>query len=301
MFREYAVEPCASDDPRDIASCLKAFSIFEGRVLVCLPRKWKRELWDHINQLKLQPVEKKRLETLIDRVDKEHGFIRRGGSFDSEKSWVENALTAHSSQPFSWIITRDPLDTNEKIVDFHHAENKCFDSVRMKTCPRTAENIANTLASLLRGAKRIVIADPHFNPAQSKWWKVMRTIRDKVENPSIEFEYHFAYATTQLERHQFKEAADRYRDQYLNPGEVVEFCGWDTPRGPTFHDRFLLTEKAGVGSTYGFDGGRVEDETRLDILDRSTYESTCQKFDKSHSPENHPNGWVLKYSLPISG
>ncbi len=145
------------------------------------------------------------------------------------------------------------------------------------------------------------IADPHFDPAKRKWWKVIRALRDKIENPSIEFEYHFAYATTGLERHQFEGAAARSRDQYLNPGEVVEFCGWETPRGPKFHDRFLLTEKVGVGSTYGFDEGQVGDETRLDILDRPTYESTYQIFDKSHSPENHPNGWVLKYSLPIYG
>ena len=301
MFREYAVEPCVSDDPRDIASCLKEFSIFEGRMLACVPGKWKRAFWKHINQQDLRPLEKKILEHAIEKVQKQHGFLKRGVSFDPDQSWVENALTADSLQPFSWIITRDPSNANEKIVDFSHAGDKCFDPVRMKTVPRTAENIANTLVGLLRGAKRVVIADPHFDPAKHKWWKVIRALRDKIENPSIEFEYHFDYATTELERHQFEEVAARFRVEYLNPGEVVEFCGWETARGTKFHDRFLLTEKAAVASSYGFDEGREGEETRLDILDRPAYESAYQIFDKSHFPEDHPNKWSLKYSLLISG
>jgi hypothetical protein len=88
----------------------------------------------------------------------------------------------------------------------------------------------------------------------------------------------------------------------LKPGQGVGFCAWQSDQGRrTFHDRYLLTDKPGVVSTYGFD--HVDDEvpTILSILNRAFWRECHADFDKNVSGVDQPKGWHLDYAVVIFG
>ena len=105
MLYEFALDPAAVAGWTSHAQgrlVKEAFRMGNGRVPACVPRRWRRMVWeafrgDDQNQ-------RLRIDVLISYLH-ERASGRRVGTWDAAISWLSNILVEHAREPFHAIVT----------------------------------------------------------------------------------------------------------------------------------------------------------------------------------------------------
>lgn len=113
MLFEYAVEPQAIGSSwQTFLYLIEKFGFDRGRLISRLPGKWEKKV---IQAAKEAGVPDIRMASIIERLrNAKLAVVDLNRPYDSEKSWIENALTEHGRAPFHAIIARQNLGGNER-------------------------------------------------------------------------------------------------------------------------------------------------------------------------------------------
>jgi hypothetical protein len=305
---EYAVEPAlvaqwARDGEVGLAG---QFGLDQRRVVSDFPRDWEGEVatalleefgYDAGDPDYLQASAF--LNALLAFMNAH--MIDRGLKLQQDRPWLDQALEVHAQEPFYAILTRTPVAGHSSVIT-----ETIVDQLRdarwylptVKSTAKTGGDLAATLAPLLRGATKIVVVDPFFDPRDPSYREVLTALLVSAAQlrgpgrsmPSVEIvtgvgEGRPDGGTIPVETQLANAAWNRceWAAQHLGPcipkGMQLTFqCAASFPDGDRLHNRFLLTDFAGASLPYGTQalGARVFDD--ISPLYQGQYEKRWRQF-----------------------
>lgn len=266
MFHEYAVEPTLLSSWDRTRFFLDALGPWKGRFLAKYPRHWKRMVH---RALDCPDVEKKRIVERLAKLDTRVFSARKSADYRGECSWLENATSEHSREPFRAIIALHALRTPH-VIDGTEVDDG-HDLWRVETgqlVRRRPEVFAQKLRLLLVASTRLMLIDPYFRADQPD--KTGPLIAFCRAAPSlVAVDVHFSdeprgYSACMND-------ASRVLPGLLPQGVKVKLHCWnERPGGARLHNRFLLTEIGGVQFGDGIETGTAGQEDRVSILDETS-------------------------------
>lgn len=284
IVREFSLDPAVFSDPEALREILTHCGIQKGRLLSGVPEKMQDELWRQIDGLGdvARQVAWEVLAMLQYRThdcagpwsravrDSDaqlayHGFLSSSAFADRELE----RRRVDPAKPFSSPV----FDTDSDEVD------------------RDPESLAEAIRPLLQTGREIRIVDPYFRPSNRRFVSVLeefarmarRTPFDR--SPRARFEIHTALGIDDGDRSAFSSAAsterqalDRSLARCPDLGRPL-VCVW---KKESFHDRYVLTEKAGVRFSVGVDAGtsqRGQARTAINLLKQKQLSEYWRRFD----------------------
>lgn len=270
MLFEYAVEPQAIGSSwQNFRYLIEKFGFDRGRLISRLPSKWEKSV---IKAAKEAGVPDIKMASIVERLrGAKLSVIDYGRSYNSERSWIDNALIEHNRAPFHAIIAQHSLAGNAAVLPVGDIdEQQPYMAVaQCRAVPRESVSIAEALSGFLRASSRIVFVDPFFDPYNARYKSTLRACLNvvKKKNPSATCEIHYRYhdnkpANTELE----KEAAKLFIGVIPDDLVVSVYCWRQKKGGADFHARYLLTDRGGVSVDAGFSAEGGHQTTDMHLL-----------------------------------
>lgn len=290
MLNEYAVDPSCIADWQNFRFLMGGFGVSNGRLISQFPKDWVKRVCGACENFSFMQRQKMEIELL--RI-KKHALARSGRSYDGSKMWIENAFQQHSNKPFDAVISANIPNAPDFFlaVDDIAPHSPLWAVEREKKVPRTVEDLANSVAPLLRISNRILFIDRMFHPAAERWRDVLaqmiKITCNGQESPPA-FEYHCGIEPDefgkpeQKRKTDFLEQCERYMLNILPPKTSLTITRWDRHhKGDFFHDRYVLTDKGGVRVGWGLDRGKTGETTDICLLDDTIYSQLWSAFQPS--------------------
>jgi hypothetical protein len=279
MIYEYALEPTLLNNWKDFKYLSEKFGYSRGRVISRYPRNWEKMVYDSLDQC--PPVEKAKIEIGLKRLKSElHSRFHEW----RDGSWLDNAISEHEKRPFRAIIaSHNPSDRGFILPEFDLSEDSepLWKVEIQRRILRTPEEMADCARLLLSCAQKIIFVDPHFNPKESRFRKpleeFLKVIAVRPHNfgrPVIE--YHTGDRSAGISS-VFKEECEKHLPKIIPVGLTVRFIRWQQDQ---LHNRFILTEKAGLQFGIGLDAHNEKPphEDTVSLLSEQTREKTWSEY-----------------------
>lgn len=308
MIYEYAVEPAlvARWAKDGIAGLAGQFGLDQRRVVSDLPTYWEGEvaaaLLEEFNYDAGHPsyLEANAFLNAILYFMTTH-VVSRGIGFQHDRPWLEQVLAVHAQEPFHAILARAPIHGQPAVVTDGIADrlrDERWYLPTVKPVAKTASDLASMLAPLLRGANKIVVVDPYFDPCNSAYREVLTALIKRAtesrgprrKKPELELivgvgEGQPNGGTLPVDTQSENLAKNQciWAAKYLAPCipkdmQLTFRCIANFPGGDRLHNRFVLTDFAGASLPYGTQalGPSVFDD--LSLLYQGQYEERWRQF-----------------------
>lgn len=287
MLNEYAVDPACLSDWQNFRFLIGGFGVSHGRLISQFPKDWAKRVYNVCENFSF--VQRQKMEIELLRI-KKCALARSGRSYDVSIEWIDNAIQQHANKQFAAIISNEIPHAPEFVlnVDDIAPHSPLWSIERERKIPRSAEDLASSLASLLRISNRILFIDRMFHPAAERWRDVLtqmiRITCNGQEQPPA-FEYHCGIEPEEFgkpeekRKSDFQEQCDRHLLKILPPKSSISITRWDRHhKGDFFHDRYVLTDKGGVRVGWGLDRGKLGETTDICLLDDTMYSQLWSSF-----------------------
>ena len=284
MIYEYALDPSLVVNWAVSATgrVVGQFGMDQRRLLSDFPKDWKGrtvgEFYKHFKYddtslefQNAQPAFEAYIQLLTDHT------VRRNRTIDESKSWFDAAVREHASHPFHAIMASHTGDGSCAAV----ITPNVIDDIRdgrwylptIASARKTAAEIAQAVAPLLKVANRIALVDPYFDPSEPRFLMTFMEMMKIAFGPSrcIGAWPSVSIMTNVYQAHRPRDgeftasqkanvAADlthkatQYLPEHVPKGAFVDFyCLENPPSGDSFHNRFVLTDVGGIIAPYGLD------------------------------------------------
>ncbi|MFQ5631188.1 MAG: hypothetical protein ACE5I1_20645, partial [bacterium] len=248
------------------------------------PKKWKRLVYEACSHC--GEIEKKKIEERLKDIDPK--LLATGRSYDPALSWLNNAETRHSFNPFHAIISNaNPRNQHEILVaDELDESNPLWDVPREIHIPRKADALSIRLAKLLQISTEILFVDPHFRPQQNRFRNTLQRFLAEAVN---------GHSKLQRIEYHLKEYPDESADNFKNNcktnlpsiiphGLEILIIRWrQKENGESLHARYVLTDRGGVRIDYGLPEGNEGETTDVSLLTHSLYLQRWADYQKETS------------------
>lgn len=228
-------------------------------------------------------------------------MISRGWRRNEDVTWLVQAEEVHQAEPFHAIlVSANPAGVPAFITEdiLQSPKDQRWYLPTVSSTAKTADDLAEHLEPLLRGASRLVIVDPYFDPRNESYRGVLATLIDRAIGlrgpgrtlPDVTLITGVAEdrpdgGTVDLESQMRNEAHNRceWAQQYLPAclpkGLSLTFlCVANFPDGDKLHNRFVLTDFAGASLPYGTQalGAQVFDD--ISPLFKGQYQKRWRQY-----------------------
>lgn len=308
MIYEYALEPELVVTWGDRERCGYFIDKFgfdrqgeaTGRVISQYPEDWQERVKETLKETPLTVIEKKRIEELLKHITKKQPKVTRfytSISWDSEKSWLENAEAEqeNTSRPFHAILAcENPRGIQNVIlgdsiypIEPGDRPSPLWHESRSRIICRSADAMATCLEPMLRCATLILFIDPHFRANDKKWTDPLKQFLDIIWNGRhyVKIEYH-----TSIDRsasptwEHFRRECEKYLPRLVPPSCTLTVRCWKKHGdSEKLHNRYILTDIGGVLLGTGFDeDDQDEDDQKatddLLLLGRESYRHRLRQY-----------------------
>ncbi len=278
MLRDYGVDPAAV--ALNWQTCNQVISLFgfhKGRVLDVFPREWWGQIERAINKNDaLRDIERQRIKTKARRC-LEMASVRSSRPYNNARTWVENAESEHTRQPFygiisttpkalpNWLLAPDDLDEDHLAL---HAETD-------KIVLRTPSELASVVSGLLLHSRQILFVDPHFDPYAPRYQNALKAFINVVARENLRptrIEYHILAkdGRDELDAPSFRRGCIDNAAKMIPYPLTVSFFRWrEKYQGapfPELHARYILTDRGGMKFDGGLDSGQPGQATPVSLI-----------------------------------
>lgn len=313
MIYEYALDPSLVVDWAINAAgrVVGQFGMDQRRLLSDFPRDWEGQAVSEFYRRfgyddtslefqNAQPTFEAYIQLLTDHT------VKRNRTIDENKSWLDEAVTEHSSRPFHAIMASHTGDGSCTAV----ITPNVIDDIRddrwylptIASARKTAAEIAQAVAPLLKVANKIALIDPYFDPSESRFLATFTEMMKIAFGSSrcIGAWPSVSIMTNVYQAHRPRDgeftasqkanvAADlthkavQHLPAHLPKGAFIDFlCLENPPSGDAFHNRFVLTDVGGVIAPYGLDdvsGGAAHNaRDDLQLMSKGIYEWRWKQY-----------------------
>ncbi|RXQ35324.1 hypothetical protein EI539_22970 [Salmonella enterica] len=275
MFYECAILPEVlfeiAIDRRNYRDFIRGFSIGGNFLYTELPKlkRNKRKLLDLLNDSHTE-IQKKRLEELI--VFLKDNKVSRNYNYIGELSWLDNISAINQTERFDHVISSISCeDLSVSSIDDLFG----FNYPLQKIVTRVAEEITSIISCLLKTSEYVIIVDPYFSD-KPRWWNVFVSLLRVSANSLYKKQLIIDVVFDGCKDHS---PAANYltdklrRENLVFPDEfslTVRFKSLTAREGnEQLHNRYILTNLAGVCFAHGLDEGEGTDD--VSILSKEVY------------------------------
>ncbi|GAA6208436.1 hypothetical protein NBRC116601_17290 [Cognatishimia sp. WU-CL00825] len=259
MLNEYAIEPRIMGSDFHLFSLLHGyFGIERGRVIAQFPKQWSRLVFEAAKTAEMREVDYLRLVERLKSI-KSETLCRSGRSYDPELGgWLANAINAHATKPFHAIIAPDNAVSHPSIIDMSEFDpaSDLMVAEASQEVKRTATDLTECLATLLRMANDVTLVDPYFEIFSPRYIEPLRHFLGTLSNvasPAKKIKIHRRYDGQANDLNVIRANAVNELQGVIPQGYSVEVFEWEQlPGGHDIHDRYLLCDCGGVSIGAGF-------------------------------------------------
>ena len=254
MNKLYSASPKIFSNANEVGMVLNSFGFDKGRFLVALPKAFIRDVFD--NTAGFTEMEAKRVKTLIEK--HKYAILKLGLPYDSDRSWVDNALTLIEEQRLDGALCNDETDA-ARLFNIHAIADGHLPVSDGARDYATADNIIKHMSIILKTSQEVFFVDPYFSPGKEKYIKFLKAL---VSHPdSKDTRYVFFCNKDHFEK---KESFDSLmRRQLLDcPAAGCEIIVYPLTSGAEMHGRYVFNIHGGVDYDKGF---QVDDDALVDF------------------------------------
>lgn len=272
MLHEFALDPAAVAGWTSRAQgrlVTEAFRIGNGRVPACLPRKWRRMVWDAFRGN--DQNERLRLNVLVSYLY-ERASGRGVGAWDSAISWLDNVLLEHDREPFHAIVTTSHREGAPHVIcdDDFETTNQFWQVIRTRTVDRTAAEYAAALRGLVAAARKVIIVDPAFDPQERRFTLTLDAIasHEPIATGKVVPCLIVRMDKRTPDADELEQRCRRYLPRHLHPNTFLDIVlAEQRPGGERLHNRFIVTDAGSVLLGDSIDEGKPGETNDLALLD----------------------------------
>ena len=294
MFYEYAMDPKDLNSFEVVRFFHASLGFDKGRLLARLPESFLE------GQVPgLAEVEGTTKVVLLDQMLRDIRMAtthREDAIWDDRTTWVLNTLAEHRRVPFRAILSRGTQVPDVQVdPDLLTDSHPLWKAPSNRKIPKEPQALADCLSLLLRESHSLFIADPYLR-GTDKWMgmvgKILETFLHRPD--SKECCWVSLYFTIK------KDQANRYKEdpEAVLAGFRKALAPWRKrasmelhlvypPPQTRFHNRYLITDKAGVCLHVGMDEGHsARDKDLLGILSQEVLEEErlfLEQLDRNRS------------------
>lgn len=274
MNEEFAIEPTALRDFKDVRFVLGKFGFHEGRFISALPSKWVNEVYAQLEKLPDGPS-KLSAKELVRKTEKERGgIVGSGVSFDPTKPWLTNAVTCGKS--FAGILVSSETISNKqgdgcKSID--EVDDSFFGSCREVKLRATVEEFGRVAMRLLDFSYEVFLIDPYFNFSKPSNIDVLKEfVRIGTKGKCKKF---VIYTAAKVNK--FDGVEKILREHFLGTGASIKVYHVEQDVSEhDYHPRYLLSKFGGIRFDKGF---QPEDVLRdVAAIDIGIHRSLCKLY-----------------------
>lgn len=279
MLSEFALDPSLLNNWNTFHYLVEHFGIPHGRMISEFPKIWKRMVRDACREC--QPVERLRIVEALNRIDPK--LLPALRTYDTTRSWVENAELQHRAAPFHAIITGHNLANAAYVLspDELNETHPLWAVQREAPIARKAEDMAACVEKLLLISSEILFIDPNFNPQHFRFRKPLELFIEGAlrGKPVARIEYHAKDDDHTMSSEAFKAACERHLPRIIPIGVELSLYRWkQRVGGDALHARYVLTELGGLRFEYGLDEGDSGETLDISLLDTGLYKIRWDSF-----------------------
>lgn len=270
MNEEFAIEPTALKDFKDVRFVLGKFGFHEGRYIFALPSDWVKEVYAQIETLNDGPS-KLRAKELLRITHKERGgIVGSGVCFDRSKSWIQN-VTGCGRKIAGILVSKETKPEGDNCQSIEIVEESFFGSTRESKVRATVEEFGRVAARLIEFSHEICLVDPylfknpHVHPSSLDVLKEFVRIGARGRCKGL-----VVYTEIKTSREFLKEHFQ---------GTGVSILVRQIEQGNAdddLHPRYLLSKFGGIR----FDKGFMPEDIRRDVsaIDNGMHKELCKSY-----------------------
>jgi hypothetical protein len=289
MIYEYALEPELVASWHDAASYryfVEQLGFGTGRVVSRYPEEWQKLVWNAFQSAfgaTAGQIRQKRIEVLLTQLARPE-VNRPGYRWDNASTWLTNAENEHARIPFHAILARSNPDDNSNVI---RAEDVISGTAAAWAAPisipikRTAESIADCVASMLRCSTKILFVDPYFRAIKPEFNKSLAAFLQRVagQDSQITVELHTADRDDAPPFSMFKKECETYLPRIVPVGLTLIIRRWRQREGGRgMHNRYILTDIGGVKFGWGFGEGKPGESDDVSLLSVENYRLRLEEY-----------------------
>jgi hypothetical protein len=271
MNEDFAIEPTAFRDVRDLKYALEKFGFSQGRFLAAYPAKWLKLVYEHMDSF--PDVERKRAIALLAKY-KDDRIVRRGLEFAPHRPWCNNATDqVRQGLLTDAFVAVGQAETGLKTID-DMSEEILGDS-RSVRIPAKAVEYQKVARRLIEMSAEIRLVDPYLKVMERKRWTVLLKFLSVAASCQcisiVVFARHKEYEKyKEYKKWDDHRAADTLRRQlkeYASAGVSIKIHLVNDDSSPhKMHARYLLSRKGGLQFDKGFEEVDTEQFVTVDAL-----------------------------------
>ena len=282
MLFEYAVEPQAIGSSwQNFRYLIEKFGFDRGRLISRFPGKWEKKV---IQAAKEAGVPDIRMASIIERLrNAKLAVVDRDRPYQSDKSWIDNAVAEHQRMPFHAILAQQSLAGNGAVLSAADVDDQqpLMAVSQDRAVLRESGAVAGALNGFLRSGSRIMFVDPFFDPYNARYKSTLRACLAvvKANNPHAICEIHYRYHDNKPANAELENAAADLFVGVIPEGLAISmFCWRERQGGADFHARYLLTDRGGVGIDAGFSAEGAHQATDMHLMSPALSEARLNAF-----------------------
>lgn len=296
MLYEYALDPALvlrwARDIRDYRQFVSSFGLGTTRIRSSVPKfnRWRSSV------LKMLPSDcdenyGNRVAELVNAIG-QAAEVYRGVTVDRSRPWIESVTDIDASIPFDYVLT-DVVPSGAppnyySATDIYDHPDKCWEHTLQKPVRRTANNMADEVANMLRLSRKIVFVDPYFRDKPEKRAAIEAFI-DRIfyhrvvpEVSSIAILYSANVKNSPSCLHLAARLQEAWTGKWGSGYAISLRALGEKPSGEKIHNRYVLTELGGVSFGIGLDEGEENHTDDVILLNADLYfKRWTQYFDCS--------------------
>ena len=269
MFKEFAIEPSVLSSQENLRYFCEKFGWEKGVLVSEFPRAWYKMIHDSISDSSARKVAEVKLFSM-----KQKSIKRQVTNFSDSAQWINKVTNENAVNPFHRVVTSG---TNPSGKDnFIQADS--VEELDWKTSSglteRSPEAYTTLLKLLLQTSTELLYIDPFFDATEARFMSTLNafintTLTSQYRRRKCTLEIH---TTTRAEtQHAAQTKINNLRSNFSidlpESFSLTMFVWKQKSQGENFHNRYLLSENAGVSFGIGLDidSNQTDDLSRLDV------------------------------------
>ena len=278
MFKEYALDPALLTNWKDFRYFTEKMGAEQGRLISRYPKRWKRLVYDGLDE-SIGELERKRIEEALRNINDK--LLSRSGDWSNETGWLENAENEHKRTAFSAILSiNNPRNHPHVLVgDETYDGVDAWNAITQLEVEREPEAMAKAIAPLLRYSRELIFVDPYFSPDNARYRSVLTAFLNAAkDNATGPLRIRFIRKSKGSSEWFTNECMSRLPRLIPKNLRLEVFTFDERVNGEKLHDRFILTDRWGVQFSVGLDAGSSGQTTLITLLSENIWRSTYGKY-----------------------
>jgi hypothetical protein len=272
MNEEFAVEPTAFDNALQLKYLLEKFGFFHGRFIVCFPKKWLRQAYEHIQNF--PDIEQARCRRLLEKYAKTSVVPSGGLTYEPTLPWINNVHRIQNEQHiFDGILARQSNPFGYTTVDELDADY--LGTATDERIEGISENYSRLARRLLQMSHEVTLIDPYLRLERPACEKVVKEFFKLAWNGNCRrFICWTRHAIAGIKDYSSM-LEQKYKPFLSENSEMIVNLVEDNHSSEKMHARLLISSLGGLRFDHGFEDFYDRRKVDVSVISQSAHDAHC--------------------------